>query len=135
MTGADMTKRIEANVLLVDDEEHFLDALSFRLEARGLKVNTAANGEEALEKIDRQKYDLVIIDMAMPGLNGIETMKRIKAIQSDAKIIILTGQPSFKNGIEAMKLGACDFLEKPVDIETMTRIMEDAIPTGKDPSS
>lgn len=120
-----MAEQMKAKVLLVDDEEDFLKTLAERLETRGLKVVTATNGEKALAKIENETYDLIVLDLAMPGLDGIETLKRIKARQPDSEIIMLSGQGSIRTSIEAMKLGACDFLQKPVDInELMSKIGE-----------
>ena len=120
-----MTKKIEASVLLVDDEEQFLDALSQRLETRGLKVDTVTSGEEALKQVEDQNFDAIIVDLAMPGIDGIETLKRIKEKRPDLEIIILTGHATVKSGIDAMKLGAEDFLEKPVDLnELLAKIGE-----------
>ncbi|KAB2890498.1 MAG: response regulator [Desulfobulbaceae bacterium] len=120
-----MTEELKAKVLLVDDEEDFLTTLAERLEARGLKVSTASNGENALASIEAEVFDLVVLDLAMPGLDGLETLKRIKARQPEAEIIMLSGQGSIRTSIEAMKLGACDFLQKPVDIgELMNKISE-----------
>lgn len=120
-----MTEELKAKVLLVDDEEDFLATLAERLEARGLKVTTANNGENALASIEAEAFDLVVLDLAMPGLDGLETLKRIKARQPEAEIIMLSGQGSIRTSIEAMKLGACDFLQKPVDIgELMNKISE-----------
>ena len=120
-----MTKKMEASVLLVDDEDQFLDALSQRLETRGLKVDTVTSGEEALKQVEDQNFDAIIVDRAMPGIDGIETLKRIKEKRPDLEIIILTGHATVKSGIDAMKLGAEDFLEKPVDLnELLAKIGE-----------
>ena len=118
-------EELKAKVLLVDDEADFLTTLAERLEARGLKVSTAASGEDAVGKVDDQNFDLIVLDLAMPGIDGLETLKQIKAKQPDAEIIMLSGQGSIKTSIEAMKLGADDFLEKPVNIsDLMARISE-----------
>ena len=120
-----MTEELKAKVLLVDDEEDFLSTLAERLETRGLKVSTATSGEDAVTSAEKQDYDLIVLDLSMPGIDGLETLKRIKAKQPDAEIIMLTGQGSIRTGIEAMKLGAEDFLQKPVDIsELMDKISE-----------
>jgi len=113
-----MGKR-KANVLLVDDEEQFLDVLSQRLEARGLKVKAVTNGEDAVNQVEDRNFDAIIVDLAMPGIDGIETLKRIKEKRPDLEIIMLTGHATVKSGIEAMKLGADDFLEKPVDLNVL----------------
>ena len=120
-----MAEELKARVLLVDDEEDFLKTLAERLESRGLNVTTATSGESALASVEGHEYDLIVLDLAMPGFDGIETLKRIKARQPDAEIIMLSGQGSIRTSIEAMKLGACDFLQKPVDInELMSKIGE-----------
>ena len=120
-----MTEELKARVLLVDDEEDFLKTLAERLEARGLKVTTATSGENALASIEGEVYDLIVLDLAMPGLDGLETLKRIKVQQPEAEIIMLSGQGSIRTSIEAMKLGAEDFIEKPVNItELMDKISE-----------
>jgi DNA-binding NtrC family response regulator len=120
-----MAGELKAKVLLVDDEEDFLKTLAERLETRGLQVTTATDGEKALASVEGQEFDLIVLDLAMPGLDGLETLKRIKARQPEAEIIMLSGQGSIRTSIEAMKLGACDFLQKPVDIgELMNKISE-----------
>lgn len=120
-----MAEELKAKVLLVDDEEDFLKTLAERLESRGLKVTTATSGENALTSVEGQEYDLIVLDLAMPGIDGLETLKRIKAKQPEAEIIMLSGQGSIKTSIEAMKLGAEDFIEKPVNIsELLDKISE-----------
>ena len=120
-----MEKKLHAKVLLVDDEEEFLKTLTSRLELRGLKVTGATRGAEAVQLADKQNFDAIVIDLAMPGMDGLETLKRIKKNHPNAEIIMLSGQGTVKTSIEAMKLGAEDFLEKPVDIqELLTKIDE-----------
>ena len=120
-----MEKKLHAKVLLVDDEEEFLRTLSKRLEMRGLKVTGATRGEVAVDLADQQNFDAIVIDLAMPGMDGLETLKKIKESHPDAEIIMLSGQGSVKTSIEAMKLGAEDFLEKPVDMkELLSKIDE-----------
>ncbi len=111
-----MAEIIKAKVLLVDDEESFLTTLAKRLEVRGMQVTTVTRGKDAVAIVDKQAFDLVVLDLSMPGIDGLETLKRIKARQPDAEIIMLTGEGSIRAGIEAMKLGAEDFLQKPVNI-------------------
>ncbi|MCL7487600.1 MAG: response regulator [Desulfobulbaceae bacterium] len=121
-----MEKKLEASVLLVDDEEQFLDMLSQRLGTRGLKVNTVTSGEEALDRVTDHNYDAIVLDLAMPGMNGIETLKQIKEKRPDIEIIMLTGHANVKDGIEAMKIGAEDFLEKPIDINVLLEKISEA---------
>jgi len=119
-------KKLAANVLLIDDEEQFLEVLGERLEARGLKVNTAISGENALTMIDDKKFDAIILDLAMPGIDGIETLKLLKEKNPDLEIIMLTGHATVEKGIAAMKLGAEDFLEKPVDLSVLLERISEA---------
>ncbi len=114
-----MEKKLHAKVLLVDDEEEFIKTLAHRLELRGLKVTGATRGQEAVELTDKQNFDAIVIDLAMPGMDGLETLKKIKENHPDAEIIMLSGQGTVRASIEAMKLGAEDFLEKPVDMHEL----------------
>jgi len=116
-----MPEDIKADVLLVDDEEQFLKVLSKRLEGRGMKVDTSVSGEDALNRVKGKEFDAIILDLAMPGMSGIETLKRIRSENPDVQIIMLTGHGTVETGIEAMKAGAVDFLEKPADLN---KIME-----------
>ena len=120
-----MEKELEAKVLLVDDEQDFLETLSNRLEMRGLKVSAVTSGEQAVSEAKTQDYDAIVVDLSMPGIDGLETLKRIKADNPNAEIIMLTGHGSIQSGVEAMKLGAGDFLQKPVELgELMDKIGE-----------
>lgn len=121
-----MVEQLKAKVLLVDDEVDFLTTLAERLESRGLKVTTLTRGEDAVATVEAQSFDLIVLDLSMPGIDGLETLKRIKAKQPDAEIIMLTGQGSIKTSIEAMKLGAGDFIEKPVNITELMDKISDA---------
>ena len=116
----------ESTVLLVDDEGEFVDVLAERLEARGLTVDTAENGELALEKAGKRPFDAIVLDMAMPGMDGIQTLEGLLRINPDLQVILLTGRATLGQAVEAMKLGALDFLEKPVDIETLVAKIEEA---------
>jgi DNA-binding NtrC family response regulator len=113
-------------VLLVDDEEEFVAALAERLEARGLRVETAASGKAALEHAQGKTFDAVLLDMAMPGLDGIETLKGLLTLNPDQQVILLTGRATLQQAVEAMKLGALDLLEKPAEITVLVARIESA---------
>ncbi len=113
-------------VLLVDDEEEFVSALSERLTLRGIEVVSALNGEEALAKLVEKDFEVVILDVMMPGLGGLEVLRQIKTTHPDTQVILLTGHGSTREGIEGMRLGAFDYLIKPVDIEEMLEKMKAA---------
>jgi len=107
-------------VLIVDDEKGFLDVLSERMQSRGMEVTTATSAKEALQKLEGQTFDAIVLDLMMPEMGGIEALQRIKEKNPDSEVILLTGQPSVSIGVEAMKLGATDFLIKPADINELT---------------
>ncbi len=113
-------------VLLVDDEEVFVEALALRLQSRGLLVETAESGTVALEKAQEQSFDAVVLDLAMPGMNGLETLQRLREQNPDLQIILLTGHGTVQKGVEAMKLGALDFLEKPAEFKELLAKIEQA---------
>ena len=116
-------------VLLVDDEEEFVSALSERLELRGIEVDSALNGEDALAIMVEKTFEVVILDVMMPGLGGLEVLKQIKSAYPNTQVILLTGHGATKEGIEGMRLGAFDYLIKPVDIEEMLEKMKEAART------
>ncbi|NIQ89028.1 MAG: response regulator [Deltaproteobacteria bacterium] len=116
-------------VLLVDDEEEFVSALSERLMLRGIEVDSALNGEEALALMVEKVFEVVILDVMMPGLSGLEVLKQIKSTHPNTQVILLTGHGSTREGIEGMRLGAFDYLIKPVDIEEMLEKMKEAAKT------
>ena len=107
----------EHRVLIVDDEVEFANLLSERLEARGLTVDTVFSGEKALEIAQQKTFDAILLDLAMPGMNGIETLERLRAINPDLQIILFTGNATVDVTLEVMKLGAVDLLEKPANLE------------------
>jgi len=106
-------------ILLVDDEEEFLDIMSERMRNRGMEVVTASSAKEALEKIEKELFDAIILDFMMPEMNGLETIKAIKEKKPELQVILLSGQATLEKGVEAMKLGALDVVEKPADMETL----------------
>jgi DNA-binding NtrC family response regulator len=107
------------NVLIVDDEKEFLDLISDRLEARDMKVSTATRAKDALSLLDKESYDAVVLDLQMPEMDGLEALKRIKEKNPDLQVILLTGHATVEKGVEAMKLGAMDLIEKPADLSTI----------------
>jgi CheY-like chemotaxis protein len=106
-------------ILLVDDEKDFVDTLSQRMQMRDLSADIALNGEEALEQLNRQSPDVMVLDLRMPGVDGMDVLRRVKKEHPNVQVIMLTGQGSEKDEIEARRLGAFDYLEKPVNIDTL----------------
>lgn len=115
-----------AKVLLVDDEKEFTDTLSERLRMRDLEVFTASSGKQALDLADQHRFDAVILDLQMPGMDGIETLKYLLAADADQQVIVLTGHGTVSKSVEALKAGATEFFEKPIDIKTLTEKIGDA---------
>jgi DNA-binding NtrC family response regulator len=113
-------------ILIVDDEKAFSSVLADRLKARGFVVDTVESGEAALKKVVETSYDAIVLDLIMPKLDGIATLKRLLDINPDLQIILLTGQATLDKGIEALKQGAMEFLEKPADIETLVEKVRQA---------
>lgn len=113
-------------ILFIDDEQDFLEVMSERMTARNMKVSTASSAKEGLAIAAEGSFDAVILDLAMPEMNGIEVLKVLKEKNPDLEVILLTGHATVKDGIEAMKLGALDLLEKPADINTLTEKIQAA---------
>jgi DNA-binding NtrC family response regulator len=110
---------LSTNVLLVDDEVPFVDTMTKRLTKRNLTILTAYSGPEALDVLKGRQVDVVILDVKMPGMDGIETLREIKKAYPLVEVIMLTGHATIETGIEGMKLGAFDYLMKPCDIEVL----------------
>ncbi len=91
-----------------------------------MEVSTTNSGREALEMVDHEPYDVIVLDLQMPGMNGMVALEKIKKRQPDIQVILLTGHATVANGVEAVKLGATDVLEKPVDIESLTDHIREA---------
>lgn len=113
-------------VLLVDDEPEFLEVMVERMKARDMNVITATSAGEALEMIAKESFDAVVLDFMMPGMDGIETLRKLKVDKPELQIILLTGYATVEKSVEAMKLGAMDFMEKPADIEKLTAKIKQA---------
>jgi len=113
-------------VLLVDDEKEYLETLGERMRARDMEVTTATSARDALKKVGDEAYDAVILDLMMPEMDGLEALKALKEKRPDLQVILLTGHATVEKGIEAMKLGAMDFVEKPADLGTLTEKIKKA---------
>ena len=116
-------------VLLVDDELEFLDTLVKRLTKRGLNITIAKSGEEAVSVVRENKIDVTVLDVRMPGMDGIETLRKMKKIDPLMEVIMLTGHASVEVAIEGMELGAFDYLMKPADIDELFYKLQDAYKT------
>ena len=106
---------MSVRVLLVDDEVDFAETLAERLETRGFTVSTAHNGEDALAKLRDTIFDVVVLDVIMPGLGGMDALREIKRLCPLVEVIMLTGHATVETAIEGMKCGAFDYLKKPTE--------------------
>ncbi|MGQ9857751.1 MAG: response regulator [Thermodesulfobacteriota bacterium] len=116
----------KAKVLLVDDEEMFVEMLAQRLEARGLEVAKAFDGDQALQRVREKDYDVVILDVLMPGKGGVDVLKEIKQIKPLTEVIMLTGHATVDTAIQGMKFGAYDYLLKPTETEDLMEKIQGA---------
>ncbi|MBW2062961.1 MAG: response regulator [Deltaproteobacteria bacterium] len=113
-------------VLLVDDEEEFVKSLSERLEIRELKSDMAFNGEQAMQQVSDEVPDVMVLDLKMPGIDGLEVLRRIKKFYPQVQVVILTGHGTDKDEAQAKKLGAFAYLQKPVDLEHLVDTLKKA---------
>jgi two-component system OmpR family response regulator len=113
-------------VLVVDDEEDFLETIVKRLQDRHLEVMGAESGVKALELMDGRDFDVVVLDVKMPGMDGIDTLKEMKKKKPLTEVIMLTGHASVESGIQGMQLGAFDYVMKPVPLDELLDKMRQA---------
>lgn len=113
-------------VLPVDDEREFLDVLAERMHQRGMKVVTADSPRTVLRDCAIEEFDAIVLDMVMPDMDGLELLSKLMAQNPDLQVILLTGYGTVEKGVRAMKLGAMDFLEKPVDLQILCEKIREA---------
>ena len=113
-------------LLIVDDEVQFLDSIAERLEMRDFDVTKASRGAEALEIARKQKFDLALLDLKMPGMDGRELLEILKGEHKYLEVIMLTGHGSLESAVECTKLGAFGYLPKPYELEDLLQVLKDA---------
>jgi DNA-binding response OmpR family regulator len=111
-------------ILLVDDEKEFVETLSERLKVRDFHSDIALDGEQALEKLETETPDVIILDLKMPGIDGMEVLRRVKKAYPGVQVIMLTGHGSEKDEEEARRLGAADYLEKPTGVDKLVQTIK-----------
>ena len=112
---------------IIDDEPIIYEVLQDLLTSEGYEVEISTNGEEALEKYESQNFDLTLLDLLMPGIDGIEVLKRLKKMNPSAVVIIITAYASIESAISAMKMGAFDYIQKPFKHDELLLIVQRAI--------
>lgn len=117
-------------VLIVDDEEELVDALVERLELRGIDAQGVTNGVEAIQQIKQQPYDVVLLDVKMPGGGGLAVIREIKQSMPHQQVVLLTGHTSAHDAEEGMRLGAFEYLMKPVKLENLLEVLQAAAKRG-----
>lgn len=118
-------------ILLVDDEQEFVTTLAERLELRGYEVTAAESGEEALAVLETDPPQVVVLDLKMPGLSGLDVLKRIKSQFHSLPVLLLTGYGSTKDGMQGMQYGAYDYLLKPLNIEELMSKINEAVSSAE----
>ena len=122
-----MDKRIK--LLIVDDEVDFLNSIARRLEMRGFEVAKASSGDEAVVAAESGSFDLALLDLKMPGMDGTEVLKTLKSEHKYIEVIMLTGHGSIDSAVECTKLGAFSYLSKPYELESLMQVLRDAYET------
>lgn len=117
---------LKARVLIVDDEERFRITLKKLLTANGLETDAVGSGMEAIEELQQRPYDVILLDVKMPGMSGIEALAELKKINPEVEVIILTGHASVDVAVEIMKLGGYEYLLKPCPMDELLAKIESA---------
>lgn len=117
------------NILLVDDEVEFASTLAERLELRGINARVAYDGESALKAVAEDEPQVMVLDVMMPGLKGLDVLQRVREGHPRVQVILLTGQGKTRDGIDGMRYGAFAYLMKPLDLDELIRTLSEAINT------
>jgi DNA-binding NtrC family response regulator len=110
-------------ILIVDDEKNIRMTLSQSLESLGVEMDVAGSGEEALAKLKERDFGVILLDIRMPGMDGMEVLRQVREVRPDIRIIMITAYGTIESAVEAMKLGAADFLQKPFDPEEIRELV------------
>src|SRR5512147_512007 len=118
-------------ILIVDDEKNIRLTLTESLASLAIETDTASNGEEALAKLKEKDFGVILLDIRMPGMDGMEVLRRVREIRPDIRVIMITAYGTVESAVEAMKLGAVDFLQKPFDPEQVRELVSRVIDREK----
>ena len=116
-----------AQILIVDDESGIRESLQGILEDEGYSSNATASGEECLELLRKSSFDVLLLDVWLPGIDGLETLEKIRALEDPPEVIMISGHGTIETAVRATKLGAYDFLEKPLSVEKTLILVKHAI--------
>ena len=108
-----------ASILVVDDEPAIQDILNWALSAEGYRVTTAGNGKEALARVEHEDFDVIVTDIVMPGIDGLEVLERSRVLNPRAAVIVMTAYAALDTAIAALRRGASDYLEKPFSVDLL----------------
>ena len=114
-------------ILIVDDEKAILESLSAALRDEGYRTSTASSGEQAIDKIRSERPDVILLDIWMPGIDGLETLQRVKAEWPEQMVLVMSGHGTIETAVKAVKMGAYDFVEKPPSLEKLLVLIGNAI--------
>jgi DNA-binding NtrC family response regulator len=122
------SQRSQATILVVDDEPEVGETLRGILEYEGFKVEMAENGREALDRLmSGHRFDLIITDMKMPEMDGLELLRRVRQLRENLPVIVLTAYATIRNGLQAMKEGVYDYISKPFSVDLLIRVVREAL--------
>jgi DNA-binding NtrC family response regulator len=121
-----LSKLPDLKLLIVDDEEEFLERLVERFERRGIDVQGVTTGEEALETIENHSVDVILLDIRLPGIDGVQVLQRVKKRHPFVEVILFTGYADAKTAVRVMELGAFDYLLKPIPLDDLLYRIQDA---------
>ncbi|MBI5663748.1 MAG: sigma-54-dependent Fis family transcriptional regulator, partial [Nitrospirae bacterium] len=124
-------KKLMGNILVVDDEKSMREILEIFLKSEGYGVSVAENGEKAIEAVKKDIFDLIITDMKMPKVGGLELLKNVKQIAPDTVVVIITAFGTTDSAVEAMKLGAYDYIQKPFQLDNIRLVVKNALEKQK----
>src|SRR5215471_18263044 len=120
-----------AQILIVDDESGIRESLQGILEDEGYTTNAISSGEECLELLRKSAVDLLLLDVWLPGMDGLETLEKIRALEDPPEVLMISGHGTIETAVRATKLGAYDFLEKPLSVEKTLILVKNAIDARK----
>lgn len=118
---------IRGRILAIDDESNIRRLLADELEQEGFRVATAATGEQGLALVDKERFDLVLVDLKLPGMSGIDVIRRIRRLPSPVDTIVITGHGNIDAAVQSMKLGALDFITKPFKLSELIPRIDQAV--------